>query len=53
MNNSTKKTFVEPELFVHGQIEEITEQNNKINSLDLPQGTPVNPNNGLNGIIGS
>ena len=53
MNNSTKKTFVEPELFVHGQIEEITEQNSNINNIDLPQGTPINVTNGLNGIIGS
>ena len=53
MNNSPKKTFAEPELFVHGQIEEITEQNNVVFVTDVPQGTPGDPNVPGGNITGS
>lgn len=53
MQNSQKKTFVEPELFVHGQIEEITEQNNAVFATDVPQGTPGDASLPGNGVLGS
>ncbi|MEM6612315.1 MAG: hypothetical protein AAF652_08685 [Cyanobacteria bacterium P01_C01_bin.72] len=53
MAKSQKKAFVEPELFVHGQIEEITEQNNAIFSTDVPQGTPGDPSLPNAGVLGS
>jgi len=53
MNNSPKKAFSEPELFVHGQIEEITEQNNTVFKTDVPQGTIGDPSVPGGGIVGS
>ena len=53
MNNSPKKTFAEPELFVHGQIEEITEQNAQIFVTDVPNGTTADPTQPGLGVIGS
>lgn len=53
MSNSQKKVFVEPELFVHGKIEEITEQNANILVTDVPQGTQADPGLPGLGVIGS
>ncbi|BAZ43119.1 hypothetical protein NIES4102_01150 [Chondrocystis sp. NIES-4102] len=53
MTNSHKKVFIEPELFVHGGIEEITEQNNAIAYTDVPQGTAADPTLPGMGILGS
>ena len=53
MNNSPKKVFIEPELFVHGLVEEITEQNNQVFVTDVPKGTPGDPNQPGGGIVGS
>jgi len=37
-----KKTYVAPELIVHGDVERITQQGG-ISSTDVPLGTPTNP----------
>ncbi|MBW4509601.1 MAG: lasso peptide [Scytonematopsis contorta HA4267-MV1] len=39
-----KKTYIAPELVVHGSVETITQQGGPAFRVDVPFGTPLGPN---------
>lgn len=40
---ATKKSYTSPRLIVHGSVESITLQGARTGVVDVPLGTPVNP----------
>jgi hypothetical protein len=47
-----RESYETPKVSDYGDLQEITASNNIPQFVDVPQGTPVDPNNPVNGIIG-